>query len=381
VVGCGNIGSIVADRALGLRMHVIAYDPFLSPERAEDLGVEKVDLDALLSRADAITLHVPLTEQTRAMIDAAALAKTKPGVFIVNCARGGLIVEQDLKVALESGQVAGAALDVFSEEPAHENVLFGQQGVVATPHLGASTNEAQAKVAIQIAQQMAEFLTSGAVSNAINMPSLSAEEAKKLKPYMTLAEELGSFAGQLTRSGISRVVIEFEGLVAQLNTRPLTQAALTGLLTPILDSVNMVNAPVIARQRNIDVAEIRHERDCDYQTLIRLTVTSETQIRGVAGTLFGGDKPRIVEIKGIAIEAELAPHMLYITNADKPGLIGALGTTLGDAGLNIATFHLGRAKPGGEALALIELDQAIPPAVLAKVRQLPHIRQAMPLEF
>ncbi len=381
VVGCGNIGSIVVDRALGLRMHVVAYDPFLSPERAEDLGVEKVDLDSLLSRADAITLHVPLTDQTRGMIDAAALAKIKPGVLIVNCARGGLIVEEDLKAALERGQVGGAALDVFDEEPAHENVLFGQQGVVATPHLGASTNEAQAKVAIQIAQQMAEFLTSGAVTNAINMPSLSAEEAKKLKPYMTLAEELGSFAGQLTRSGISRVVIEFEGLVAQLNTRPLTQAALTGLLTPILDSVNMVNAPVIARQRNIDVAEIRHERDCDYQTLIRLTVTSETQTRGVGGTLFGGDKPRLVEIKGIAIEAELAPHMLYITNADKPGLIGALGTTLGDAGLNIATFHLGRAAPGGEALALIELDQAIPPAVLATVRQLPHIRQAMPLEF
>jgi D-3-phosphoglycerate dehydrogenase len=381
VVGCGNIGSIVVDRALGLRMHVLAYDPFLSPERAEDLGVEKVDLDTLLARADAITLHVPLTDQTRGMIDTAALAKTKPGVLIVNCARGGLVVEEDLKAALESGQVAGAALDVFGEEPAHENVLFGQQGVVATPHLGASTTEAQAKVAVQIAQQMAEFLNSGAVTNAVNMPSLSAEEAKKLKPYMMLVEELGSFAGQLTQSGISRVVIEYEGLVAHLNTRPLTQAALTGLLTPILDSVNMVNAPVIARQRNIDVAEIRHERDCDYQTLIRLTVTSETQTRGVAGTLFGGDKPRIVEIKGIAIEAELAPHMLYITNADKPGLIGALGTTLGDAGLNIATFHLGRAAPGGEALALIELDQAIPPKILAKVRQLPHIRQAMPLEF
>ncbi len=381
IVGCGNIGAIVADRALGLRMHVIAYDPFLSPERAEDLGVEKVDLDDLLARSDAITLHVPLTDQTRGMIDAKALAKTRPGVLLVNCARGDLVVEADLKAALESGQVGGAALDVFSEEPATHNPLFGSEKLVATPHLGASTSEAQTKVAIQIAQQMSDYLLTGAVSNAVNMPSLSAEEAKKLGPYMTLAGQLGSFAGQLTRSGIREVTIEYEGLVAHLNTRPLTQAALAALLTPMLDSVNLVNAPVIARQRNIDVAEVKHERDCDYQTLIRLTVTSETQTRGVAGTLFGGDKPRLVEIKGIPIEAEVSPHMLYITNEDKPGLIGALGTTLGDAGLNIATFHLGRAKPGGEALALVELDQRIPAEVLCEVRRLPHIRQATPLEF
>jgi D-3-phosphoglycerate dehydrogenase len=381
VIGCGNIGAIVADRALGLKMHVVAYDPYLSPEAAAALGVEKLELDALLARADAITLHVPLTDQTRGMIDAAALAKTKRGVLIVNCARGGLVVESDLKTALESGQVGGAALDVFSEEPARENPLFGLDGVVATPHLGASTNEAQAKVAVQVAQQMADYLVSGSISNAVNMPSLTAEEAKKLKPYMVLAEELGSFAGQLTRSGLRKVTIEYEGLVAHLNTRPLTQIALTGLLAPILDSVNMVNAPVIARERNIDVAEVKHERDCDYQTLMRLTVTSETQTRGVAGTLFGGDKPRMVEIKGISIEAELAPHMLYITNADEPGLIGALGTTLGDAGMNIATFHLGRAKPGGEAIALIELDGEIPAEVLETVRGLPHIRQAVPLKF
>jgi len=381
VVGCGNIGAIVATRARGLHMQVIAYDPFLSDDRARDLGVEKVPLDDLLARADFITLHVPLTEQTRDMIDAAALAKTRKGVRIVNCARGGLIVEADLKAAIESGHVAGAALDVFAEEPARDNPLFALDQVVATPHLGASTTEAQEKVAVEIAEQMSDFLLTGAVRNALNMPALSAEESALLRPYMVLAGQLGSFAGQLTRSGLKAVSVEYEGHVAALNCRPLTQTALVGLLAPILDTVNMVNAPVLARERDIDVTEMKHERDCDYQTLIRLTVTTERGPRCVAGTLFGRAKPRIVEIKGIPIEAELGPHMLYITNEDKPGLIGALGKTLGDAGVNIATFHLGRATPGGEAIALLELDQALARDVLEQVRSLPHIRQAAPLRF
>jgi len=381
VIGCGNIGAIVATRARGLHMRVIAYDPFLSDDRARDLGVEKVTLDELLARADFVTLHVPLTEQTRDMIDAAALARTRKGVRIINCARGGLIVEADLKAAIESGHVAGAALDVFAEEPARDNPLFALDQVVATPHLGASTAEAQEKVAVEIAEQMSDFLLTGAVRNALNMPALSAEESAQLQPYMVLAGQLGSFAGQLTRSGLKAVSVDYEGHVAALNCRPLTQAALVGLLAPILDSVNMVNAPVLARERDIDVTEAKHERDCDYQTLIRLTVTTERGPRSVAGTLFGRAKPRIVEIKGIAIEAELGPHMLYITNEDKPGLIGALGRTLGDAGVNIATFHLGRAAPGGEAIALLELDQALAPEVLDQVRALPHIRQAAPLRF
>ncbi len=381
IVGCGNIGSIVANRALGLKLRVVAYDPYLSPDRAEDLNIEKVSLDDLLARSDFISLHVPLTDQTRGIIDAAALAKTKPGVRIINCARGGLVVEADLKAALDSGHVAGAALDVYAEEPARDNPLFGSDLIVATPHLGAATSEAQEKVAVQIAEQMADFLLTGAVANALNMPSLTAEEAAHLKPYMTLAEQLGSFAGQLTRSGLKGITIEYEGQVAGLNTRPLTQLALAGLLAPILESVNMINAPVIARERDIDIREIRHERDCDYQTLIRVTVLTEAQERSLAGTLFGGSKPRLVEIKGIPIEAELSAHMLYISNEDKPGLIGALGTTLGDAGVNIATFHLGRAEAGADALALIELDEAIPSEVLAKVRTLPHIKQAVPLRF
>ncbi|MCH6588649.1 MAG: phosphoglycerate dehydrogenase, partial [Proteobacteria bacterium] len=381
VIGCGNIGAIVAERARALRMRVVAYDPYLSPERARDLGVEKVAFDELLARADFITLHVPMTEETRGMIDAAALAKAKRGVRIINCARGGLVVEEDLKVAIESGQVAGAALDVFAHEPARDNPLFAMDEIVATPHLGAATTEAQEKVAVQVAEQMSDYLLTGAITNAVNMPALSAEEAARLRPYMRLAELLGSFAGQLTQTGLKGVCIEYEGEAAALNCRPLTQVALTGLLAPILDNVNMVSAPALARQRNIAVTEMKHERDCDYQTLIRLTVTTERGSRSVSGTLFGGDKPRLVEIKGIAIEAELGAHMLYIANEDRPGLIGALGKTLGDAGVNIATFHLGRAERGADAIALLELDEPISAQVLERVRALPHIKQATALRF
>lgn len=381
VIGCGNIGSIVCDRAHGLRMKVLAYDPFLSPDRAADLGVEKVELEALLQRADIITLHVPLTDQTRGILDADALAKCRKGVLIVNCARGGLVVEADLKAALESGQVGGAALDVFEVEPAKENALFGTPNLICTPHLGASTSEAQEKVALQVAEQMSDYLLTGAVTNALNMPSLSAEDAKHLGPYMALAEQLGSFAGQLTRTGLKAVSIEYEGHVAGLNTRPLTQAVLVGVLRPMLDSVNMVNAPVLARQRDIEVAETKYERDCDYQTLLRVTLRTEQQERSVAGTLFGGTKPRVVEIKGIQVEAQLGRHMLYLTNEDKPGVIGGVGRILAEAGMNIATFHLGRAQAGGDAICLIELDGEIPAEVLARVRALPQVLRAEPLRF
>jgi D-3-phosphoglycerate dehydrogenase len=380
IVGCGNIGSIVAERAHGLRMKVVAYDPFLSVERARDLNVEKLELDELLARADFITLHTPLTEATRNLIDARALAKTRPGVRIINCARGGLVVEADLKVAIESGHVAGAALDVFAEEPARDNPLFGLEGVVLTPHLGASTSEAQENVALQVAEQMSDFLLTGAVSNAVNMPSVTAEEAPKLKPYMALAAQLGSFAGQLTRSGLRAVTVEYEGHAGQLNTRPLTAIALAELLAPALDSVNMVNAGMLARERNIEVTEIKHDRPSDYQSLIRLSVTTDQRTRDLAGTLFAG-LPRLVEIKGIRIEAELGRYMLYLTNEDKPGFIGRLGTLLGRAGINIATFHLGRSAPGAEAIALIEIDEPLSETVLAEVRTLPGVVQAAPLSF
>lgn len=381
LIGCGNIGSIVADRALGLKMRVVAYDPFLSPARAVELGVEKVELDKLFARADFITLHTPLTDKTRNIIDAKAMAQMKPGIRIINCARGGLVVEADLKDALDSGHVAAAALDVFESEPAKDHPLFGYENVVCTPHLGASTGEAQENVAVQVAEQMSDYLINGAVTNALNMPSISAEEAPRLKPFIALAEQLGSFAGQLTESAIKGIGIEYAGDVAEMNTKALTSAALAGLFRPILGEVNMVSAPVVARERGVQVDEIRQTKRGAYDNYIRLTINSDAQQRSVAGTVFSDGKPRIIQIKGINMEAELGTHMLYVTNEDKPGFIGALGTLLGDAGVNIATFHLGRQSQGGNAIALVEIDNVVPSAVLEKLNALPQVGQAKPLAF
>jgi D-3-phosphoglycerate dehydrogenase len=381
VIGCGNIGSIVADRALGLKMKVIAFDPFLSPERALDLGVEKVDLDELFKRSDFITLHTPLTEKTRNIIDAASIAKMRKGVRIINCARGGLVDEQALRAALDSGQVAGAAFDVFVTEPATENVLFGHPNVVCTPHLGASTTEAQENVALQVAEQMSDYLLRGAITNAVNFPSISAEEAPKLKPFIALAEKLGSFAGQLTETGVHKVQIAYEGAVAQMNTKALTSSALAGLLRPMLGDVNTVSAPVVAKERGIVVEEMTREMPEDYESLITVSITTDRQTRHVSGTVFADGRPRIVNIKGIRMDAEFGPSMIYITNLDKPGFIGKFSGTMGEAGINIATFHVGRDKPGGDAIALIEIDGELPPAVLEQVRALPQVKLAKPLKF
>jgi len=381
IIGCGNIGSIVAERAIGLRMKVIAFDPFLSPERAIELGVEKVTFEELLRRADFISLHTPLTDKTRNIIDAAAIARMRRGVRIINCARGGLLVESALIEALRSGHVAGAALDVFETEPPTDNPLTAMEQVVMTPHLGASTSEAQENVAVQIANQLADFLISGAVSNALNMPSISVEEAPRLKPFVALAEQLGSFAGQLTDSSLVGIAIEYAGEVGELNTRALTSALLAALLRPMLGDVNMVSAPAVARERGIRVDEIRQTHRGVYDSYIRLTVRTESLERSIAGTVFSDGKPRVIQIKGINMEAELGPHMLYVTNADKPGFIGAFGTILGDRGVNIATFHLGRDQPGGNAIALVEVDGPVPPSVLAAVEALPQVKQARALRF
>ncbi|WP_246449221.1 phosphoglycerate dehydrogenase [Sphingomonas sabuli] len=381
LIGCGNIGSIVADRAHGLKMKVAAFDPFLSPERAVELGVDKVELDELLARADFITLHTPLTDQTRGILSREALARTKKGVRIVNCARGGLIDEEALKDGLETGHVAGAALDVFAKEPATENPLFGTPGLICTPHLGASTNEAQVNVAIQVAEQMADYLLLGGITNAVNVPSLSAEEAPRLKPYMALAEKLGRLVGQVVGSEVRSIDVEVEGAAAELNIKPITGAVLAGVMRCWSDTVNMVNAPYLAKERGITVREIRNDGEGDYHTLVAVTVGTAGGKRRVEGTLFGNKAPRLVKIFGIPVEADLSGQMAYIVNDDAPGFIGALGTAMGRHDVNIATFNLGRREEGGEAVALVAVDDPINAQLAGELRDLSGVREVVPLSF
>jgi D-3-phosphoglycerate dehydrogenase len=381
LIGAGNIGSIVASRALGLRMKIVAFDPFLTPERAIEMGVEKADLDTLLAKADFITLHTPLTDQTRNILSAENLAKTKKGVRIINCARGGLIDEVALKAALDSGHVAGAALDVFAVEPAKESPLFGTANFISTPHLGASTDEAQVNVAIQVAEQLSDYLVNGGVTNALNMPSLSAEEAPKLRPYMALAEDLGRLIGQLAHDNLTSISIEVEGAAAQLNIKPITGAVLCGLMRRYSDTVNMVNAPYLAKERGLDVREVRHDREGDYHTMLRVTVKTESGERSVAGTLFGNASPRLVELFGVKVEADLEGDMLYIVNEDAPGFIGRLGSTLGEAKVNIGTFHLGRQEAGGVAVLLLSVDSPVGKETLDSISALPGVKRVMALKF
>ena len=381
IIGCGNIGTIVAARGIGLKMRVLAYDPFLSDERAVEIGAEKVELDDLLARADIITLHTPLTAQTKNILSAQNIAKTKKGVRIINCARGGLVDEAALRVALDSGHVAGAAFDVFIEEPATANPLFGHPNVVATPHLGAATSEAQENVALQVAEQMSDYLTRGAISNAVNFPSITAEEAPRLKPFIALAEGLGSFAGQLTEAPISKVTIAYEGAVAGLKIKALTSAVIAGLLRPSLEDINVVSAPSVAARRGIVIEETTRASPADYESFITLSVTTANMERSVGGTVFHDGKPRILSIKGIKIDAEFTPSMIYVTNEDKPGFIGRFASLLGEAGVNIATFALGRDEKGGSAIALVSIDGTAPEGVIAKVAKIPGVRQAKALRF
>ena len=380
IIGCGNIGALVAERALGLRMRVVAYDPFLSPERAVALGVEKVELADLLARADAITLHTPLTDKTRNLISAEALATTKRGVIIVNAARGGLVDEVALRAALDSGHVAGAGFDVFTKEPARESVLFGARNFIATPHLGASTVEAQEKVALQVAEQMSDYLLTGAVTNALNMPSISAEEAPRLTPFVGLAEKLGMFLGQLADAGPEAIEIEYAGEVARLNTRPLTAAALAGIMRPLIPDINLVSAPAVLKEKGTPFTESKHDAASVYGSLIRIGLKSGGEWRRVAGSVQGG-AARIVEVKGMALEAAFTPVMLYVNNSDSPGFIGAIGTILAEAHVNIATFHLGRQGAGADAIAIVGVDQVVTEEVQERLRALPQVREVKVLRF
>ena len=381
VIGCGNIGAIVANRALGLKMRVIGYDPYLTNERAKDIGIEKVELDELLSQADFITLHTPLTDSTRNILSADALNKTKKGIRIINCARGGLIDELALFAALNSGHVAGAALDVFSTEPAKENVLFEHPNIITTPHLGASTIEAQEKVALQIAEQMSEYLKNGAITNALNMASVTSEEAPVLKPYMLLGRLLGEFLGQVEMDGLAAVRIEFEGKSAHLNDSPVTASILAGLFLHNMDSANLVNSNAIATSKGIAISTVKHDRRCDYETMVRVSTSYKGGERSIVGTLVGGNKPRIIEVQGISVESDFPSDLLYVRNYDRPGFIGAMGSLLGELDINIATFHLGRKTETEEAIALIEVDGKIDKSILTKVRELPQVVRADYLQF
>ena len=381
LIGCGNIGSIVAERALGLRMKVLAYDPFLGEERAVKLGVHKVELEELIARADVISLHVPLTDKTRNVLSAEALARAKPGVRIVNCARGGLIDEDALAEALRSGHVAGAALDVFAVEPATDSPLFGMPNVVCTPHLGASTTEAQENVALQVAEQMADYLMEGAVQNALNMPSVTAEEAAVMGPWLKLAGHLGAFIGQMTDEPIRAINMLCDGVVAEMNLAALDCAVIAGVLRAANPDINMVSAPVVARERGIQLSTTRQEKSGVFDGYIKVTVVTEDRERSLAGTVFSDGKPRFIQIKGIIIDAEIGPHMLYTTNRDVPGVIGILGTTLGKHGMNIANFTLGRTGAGEDAIALLYLDETPGEPVLAELRATGVFRQVRPLQF
>ena len=380
LIGCGNIGALVAERALALKMKVIAYDPFLSPERAVKIGVEKVELEDLLARADAISLHTPLTEKTRNILSAEALARTREGVIIVNAARGGLVDEQALRARLESGQVGAAAFDVFVTEPAKESALFGAPNFVATPHLGASTNEAQENVALQVAEQIADYLLTGAVTNALNMASISAEEASRLRPFMALIENLGSFAGQIADDGLEAIEIEYEGEVAGLNTRPLTAIGLAALMRPLMPDVNVVSAPVVLKQKGTPLTESKRDSSPVYGSLIRIKVLTGGRWRTVAGAVNAGTA-KIVEVKDMPLEADFHPVMLLINNRDQPGFIGALGTMLGEEGINIATFHLGRQAAGEDAIAIVGVDQGVPEGIQRRLRALPQVRYVKMLRF
>jgi len=381
LIGAGNIGSIVAARALGLKMKVVAYDPFLSEERAAKIGVEKVELDELLARADFITLHVPLTDKTRDILNADAIAKMKPGVRVINCARGGLVDEAALAAAIKSGHVAGAAFDVFETEPATDSPLFGIANVVCTPHLGASTSEAQENVAVQVAEQMSDYLLTGAVTNALNMPSVTAEEAKTMGPWLDLAGHLGAFVGQMTQEPIKAINILYDGAVSEMNLSALDCAAIAGIMRATNPDVNMVSAPVIAKDRGVMISKTTQEKSGAFDAYIKLTVVTDTRERSIAGTVFSDGKPRFIQIKGIQIDAEIGEHMLYTTNKDVPRVIGTLGEILGDNEVNIANFTLGRKNVGGDAIALLYLDNPICEKTIDELQDTGLFQSINPLEF
>ncbi len=383
IIGLGRIGSTVAERALGLRMRVLAYDPFITREVAQGMGVELVSLDELLARSDFITLHIPKTKDTAKLLGKKAFRKMKPGVRLINCARGGLIDEEALLEALKAGKVAGAALDVFESEPPSPDWPLRQwPNLICTPHLGASTEEAQANVAVAIAEQVLEYLVYGTIKNAVNAPSVSQEALAQLKPYLTLAEALGSFQAQIAEGAITSVAVAYVGEVSQLDTKPLTHSLLKGLLFPIVgDEVNYVNAPDMAASRGIHMSEEKVASAEDFTTLIRVTVRAGNEENVVSGTIFGKYEPRLVRINKFRLEAVPEGHMLFIYNTDRPGVIGAIGTTTGRHNINIARMMVGQEKERGQNIILLTTDTPVTPECLKDIRDLEHVAMARQLEL
>ena len=383
-IGLGNIGKLVAERAMGLKMNVIAYDPFLTQEAAEKLGVELVSIDDLLARADIITMHTPLTAETKDLINKDSFEKTKPGVIIINCARGGVINEEDITEAVKEGKIAGAAFDVFTSEPVEQDnpILTIDENIVMTPHLGASTAEAQTKVGLAIAEQIVDFLVNGVVNNAVNMPSVSLEALTVMKPYLNLAEKLGVLQGQLCKGGIKEVIMEYDGEVSELDTSPITVSALKGFLTPMMDVVvSHVNAPVIAKERGIKVIEAKSSEAKDYTSSITLRVKTNDGETQVSGTIFGKEEPRIVNVNGVSIDLVPEGHMLVSENNDKPGFIGSMCSILGDNGVNIGRLHLGREDIGGLAIVFTSVDSPVPEEVIEQIANLTEIISVEQVKF
>ncbi|HEY7533904.1 MAG TPA: phosphoglycerate dehydrogenase [Nitrospiraceae bacterium] len=370
VVGVGQIGSHLTKLAQGVGMRVIAYDPYLATDRAEKMGVEMAELSELFRRADVISVHTPLTPETKGIINAQAIATMKPGVMIVNCARGGIIDEGDLFEALKSKHVAAAAFDVFEEEPVKAgNPLLTLENFICTPHIGAQTTEAQENVAVGIAEQIVDYFTKGIARGAVNIPSVAPDVLPKLQPYLALCEQLGLLQTQLCEGGLERVTVEYSGEVASLSVAPMTIAVLKGLLTPIMEaSVNYVNAPIVAKERGIEVKEVKSSDAGDYTSLIRVRVEAGKQSHLVAGTLYHKKDPRIIEIDQFKVEVVPEGHMLFIHNIDRPGVIGMVGKVLGDNNINIVRMQCALEKRGGNALLIIGSDMVFPSSVLEQIK-------------
>ncbi len=381
VVGLGNIGRIVADRARGFGMRVVASDPHISPEVAAELNIELLPLDELLARADAITLHVPRNKDTLGLIGRDALSRTKRGALLVNAARGGIVDEAALLEALDSGQLGGAALDVFEQEPPPpEHPLLRHERVICTPHLGASTGQAQLNVSVAICEQLRDFLLDGVVRNAVNVPSVSPEELERIRPYLLLGEKLGRFQGQLSPGAIEEIEIEYAGDVADLRVAPITVSVLKGLLEAVSGGVNMVNAPLIARERGIRVVEAKRARAQDFASAITTRVRGAFE-RLIAGALFHGNQPRIVRVDDFMLEAIPEGPTLLLHNHDRTGVVGAVGACLGEAGINISRMQLALIPERGEAAMIVNVESIPDAAVLERLRNLPHMITAQLVEL